>query len=461
MKLQFQMNLEQTQKLVMTPELRQAIEILQYNALELHQHIETEMLENPVLEMADKQTLISEQAAEKPAEIDWKKVAHEYGASAPYYSIRPVEDDEDYSLESTVASEETLHDHLLFQLQFTLLPPKLLTLGRYLIQNIANSGYLAIDKPYTLRRFKVDEDQLEEVIQTIQTFDPYGVAARDIQECLAIQVQMKHIEDPVVIAIIDRHIDDLAANHIKEIAKELNVPIKRVQQACDIIKRLDPKPGLKYSSSRDTRYITPDVELKLIDGKYTILVNDSSAPKLLISNYYQRLLKQEQLDQATFDYIGERLNRALKLIKSIEQRRSTIYNVVQSILEQQHDFFERGTMHLKVLNLKDVASAIDVHESTVSRAISGKFLQCPQGVYELKFFFQSGVTSNYGDGVSAESIKAIIRDMIAEEDRKKPISDQHIANQINAVGVKISRRTVAKYREAIGILGSSKRKRYG
>lgn len=461
MKMNFQLQLEQSQKLIMTPELRQAIEILQYNAIELNQFVHEELMTNPVLELTDPESTVAadlERLQSLAERIDWKQVISDDEKYRATY--QKPEEHEEFTMDNIIAEEESLHEHLLFQLQFTILTPEEKAIGEYLIENIDHAGYLRMDLEEVLQRFQITEDALEDVIQTIQTFEPYGVAARDLQETLLIQVQMRGIEQPYVIPLITSHLEDLANNRLKQIAKALGATENAIQETVDIIRTLDPKPGLKFATLRDVKYVVPDVTVQVIEGEYVILVNDSSAPKLQISDYYKSLLRNQQTEEATADYIHQKLNQALKLIKSIEQRRNTIYRVVESILKHQADFFTKGTMYLKVLNLKDVAEDIGVHESTVSRAVSGKYLQCPRGIYEIKYFFQSGVSSAFGEGISSESIKSIIKELVDKEDPKHPVSDQYIANEIDKAGIKVSRRTIAKYREEMHIPGSSKRKRY-
>lgn len=459
--MNFQLQLEQTQKLVMTPELRQAIEILQYNALELNQFVQEELMTNPVLELTGTDSSVAadtEKLQTLAERIDWKQVVNDDEKFKATY--QKPEEQEEFTMDNMVAEEESLHEHLISQLQFTVLSPEEKAVGEYLIENIEHTGYLRIDPLEVMVRFNITEDALEDVIQTIQTFEPYGVGARDLQECLLIQVQMKCIDHPCIIPIINDHLEDLAHNRLKQISKALNAQEPVVQAAVDLIRKLDPKPGLKFATLRDVKYVVPDVSVQWIDDAYVILVNDASAPRLQISDYYKSLLRNDTTEATTQEYIHQKLNQALKLIKSIEQRRNTIYRVVESILKHQADFFEKGTMYLKVLNLKDVAEDIGVHESTVSRAVSGKYMQCPRGIYEIKYFFQSGVSSAFGEGISSESIKSIIKDLVDKEDPRHPVSDQYIANEIDRAGIKVSRRTIAKYREEMHIPGSSKRKRY-
>lgn len=464
MKLNFNLNLELSQKLIMTPELRQAIEILQFNSLELSKFVQEELMVNPVLEMGNENE--ANQSFEKEAvilkkmeEVDWKALVQDYDHSRVKAIHRDVETREEFNLENMIAEEDTLTDYLLSQLQFAVLEPKYLPAGRYIILNIDHNGYLRLEPKEIERRFSLTEDEAEDIIQTIQTFEPFGVCARDLGECLLIQLQMRGQCSKLLVQIINEHLDNLANNRLKTIAKACNVSEYDVQEAADLIKSLEPKPGRLFSSLQDIKYIVPDVTVEKTEDGYVIVVNDSTAPRLQISTFYQSMLSGGQ-ENETVQYINGKLNTALRLIKSIEQRRNTIYRVVEALLKYQKEFFDKGTIHLRTLNLKDIADDIGVHESTVSRAVNGKYLQCHRGLFEMKYFFQSGVSSTYGDGVSSESIKLIIKDMIDKEDASAPISDQDISNDINKIGIKISRRTVAKYRDELGIQSSSKRKRY-
>ncbi len=465
MDLQFQIQLQQTQKLIMTPALRQAIEILQYNVVDLKEYIDREMLENPVLEYSDDNAAIQRAEIEHNNAIDqaaFDKIMWLTDKRRNYstYNNSYYDPDKNYNYEQIVAASETLHEHLNSQLRLLPLTKDDYQLAKYLIQNIDAHGYLSFDLVNVKKQFNVTDDTVEDVIQLLQTFEPYGVAARNLAECLIIQLQMKQLGSDLAYRIVEFHLDDLANNRISQIGKALEVSCHHVQETCDLIKKLNPRPGLAYGGERNIRYLEPDVILKKIDGEYIIFMNDAAFPRLRLSSYYQQILKAGQIDAATENYINKKMNGALYVIKNLEHRNTTIRNVVTAIVERQRDFFDKGSLYLKKLNLKDIARAVGIHESTVSRAISGKYLQCQRGLFELKFFFPSGVDHAHGATVSAESIKSVISDIIANEDVHKPISDQKIADQLAAIGVKISRRTIAKYRESLGILASSKRKRY-
>lgn len=451
MKIGYGLNLVQTQKLALTPELRQAIEILQYNSIELNEHIKTEMLENPLLERNETVDI---------KDIDLAVFSKRYfGSGADYYESVDYDDEtEDYV--NFIPDMDTLRDHLEFQLQFTLLDEPKRNLALYLIEMVDDNGYLEFDPVNVSETYGMNESEIEEVVQTIQTFEPVGVAARSIKECLLIQLNYLEPDDDLAYEIVKHHLEDLANNRLMNISKALSRSIVEVQEAVDLIRRLEPKPGRVFSSLRDVRYIRPDVTLVKVDGEYSIVINDYTAPKLQISKYYRDLINRGAVDDQVKEYVQKKIHSALYLIKSIEQRKSTIHRVVEAILEYQRDFFDKGRMYLKTMTLKDIAEVVEVHESTVSRAINGKYVQCASGLYELKFFFQSGVNSMYGEGVSAETIKMSIKEMVDKEDTSKPLSDQHISNELNLLGIKISRRTIAKYRDELGIPGSSKRKRF-
>lgn len=464
MKLSYNLNLQQTQKLVMTPELKQSIEILQYSAMELNEFINETLLTNPILE---KNEQTAEQNAadakksdleEKMDKIDWNQVSDDIQIKSTTRKYQEVGEHVNY--DNFVASEVTLHDHLLEQLQYTLIEDRQIPVATYIIRCIDPSGYLHMDDDYVMAHFKLDEDTLEELILTVQTFDPVGVGARDLSECLLIQAVYNEIDNKLVYSIITDYLEDVGANRLNKIAKELEADIEDIKSAIETIKCLEPKPGRSFASLKDIAYIRPDVTLKKTNEEYIILVNESSAPRLFINSFYKKMLNEASVNEKASDYITKKLQAALRLIKSIEQRRNTIYRVVEAILEYQYDFFEKGPIYLKTLTLKTIADQIGVHESTVSRATSGKYIQCPTGLFELKYFFQSGVATNRGDGVSSESIKIIIKEMIEKEPKSKPLSDQNISLEFDKIGVKISRRTVAKYRTELGIASTSKRKKY-
>lgn len=467
MRLGFHLNVEQVQKLVMTPELKQAIQILQFNCQELNQFIDDQLLTNPLLDLnlpsemhSNKRDEIEKEQKAENDEIDWKEYFREYD-DISYNQSKYYKDDDETSIEQFLSADITLVEHLLFQLQFAILDKKCKEIGKFIIESLDKNGYLTIETSEIAAYFDTDQKLVEDVLAVIQTFDPPGIAARDLKECLLIQLKQKGVQDENIYAMISNYLNDIAENRLMHIAKELNISIKEVQKATDFIKTLEPKPGRVFASPSDEiRYITPDVTVEKVDGEYVVLVNDTTAPRLSINGYYRKMLLHEQKDSNTSKFLTGKLNSAMWLIKSIEQRRQTIYNVVRAIVHYQIDFFEKGRKYLKPLTLKQIADEVGIHESTVSRAINGKYMQCPRGVFEIKFFFTSGVSSRSGEGIASESIKSMINEMIQNEDPRKPLSDQIISDRLKKKGIKISRRTVAKYRDEMNILPSSKRKRF-
>ncbi|WP_053956685.1 RNA polymerase factor sigma-54 [Inediibacterium massiliense] len=464
MRLGFQLNIEQVQKLVMTPELKQAIQILQFNHQELNEFIDEQVLTNPVLEVGlpkDIDIKKKEETVEKreKEDVDWKEYIREYD-DISYKQYNFYQEKEETSFEQFVSADITLTEHLLFQLQFAVLKEKYKRIGRYIIESLDVNGYLNTSIFEVAEYFHTDEKVVGNILSIIQTFEPIGIAAQNLKECLLIQVRQKGIKDPYIIKVISEHLDDVAENRLSNIAKVLNISTKKVQKITDFIKTLEPKPGRSFASGEEIKYITPDVTVEKIDGEYLILVNDTTAPRLSISPYYRKMLLHESKDSNTSKFLTGRLNSAMWLIKSIEQRRQTIYNVVKAIVDYQIDFFEKGRKYLKPLTLKQIADEVGIHESTVSRAVNGKYMQSPRGVFEIKFFFTSGVANDMGEGIASESIKTMIKDLIEQEDVKKPLSDQVISDVLQEKGIQISRRTVAKYRDEMHILSSSKRKRF-
>lgn len=460
MKLGYNLALEQVQKLVMTPELRQAIQLLQFTSQELNEYLEKQIEENPMLDVEkseEEYDNIDDYAKEKE-EIDWKEYIGKYDD----VSYKPQRDKnaKEYGYENFISYSPSLRENLLFQLNVSEIDEKDIEIGEILIENIDENGYLVATVEQIALDLGVLDGDVENVLYTIQTFEPLGVGARNLKECLLIQIREDKNKNPYIRKVIEEYLEDVANNRLLKISKELNIELKEVQEICDYIKTLEPKPGRSFnSSSNGVKYITPDATIEFIDGEYIILLNDVTGPRLNINNFYKELMRQEKDSSAT-EFLTEKLNSAMWIIRSIEQRRITIYKVVESILKFQIDFFNIGEKGLKPLTLKEVADDIGVHESTVSRATNGKYVQTPRGLYELKFFFSSGLSSNRGGDVSSTSIKSVIRDIIEEENIRKPYSDQQISNILKEKGISISRRTVAKYRDELEIPSSSMRRRY-
>ena len=479
MRLGYDLTIEQAQKLVMTPELIQAIQILQFNTQELDSYVEEQLLVNPVLEqsggegngeasreesgsfdeMKDSQ---GSQTASKDEEFDWK----EYIKDRQYDDIsykqweEKSSDEKGNMYEQYAATDVTLPEHLMFQLQFASNKKGCRRIGKYIIESLDENGYMTSTEEEIARAMDVPEEAVRKVMDIIHTFDPVGVGARDLKECLIIQLRQRGELTELFERVINEHLDDLANNRLGVIAKDMGISPCQVQEMSDIIRTLEPKPGRQFASQVETKYIVPDVIVERVDDDYVVTINDSSTPKLMVSSYYQSLLHQSETDEKLSKYLSDRVNSALWLIRSIEQRKQTIYNVVTAVVKYQKEFFDKGSKYLKTLTLKDIAEEVGIHESTVSRSINGKYLQSPRGVFEIKYFFSAGVSGSHGEGISSNSIKEFIKEIVDNEDTKSPYSDQDIVGLLSEKGIEISRRTVAKYREGMNILSSSKRRRF-
>ncbi|MBE3592901.1 MAG: RNA polymerase factor sigma-54 [Thermoanaerobacter sp.] len=454
MRMEFELKLQQTQKLIMTPELKQAIEILQLNSLELNTLIEQELETNPLLE---KEEVIEEDIYESNDFTELAKYIRET-EERMYYDDSDDEEIEEVNYENFVSTKPSLTDHLLFQLHITPVSPKIQKICEYIIFSLSPSGYLREDIKDIAEILECTEEEVLEGLSIVQSFDPPGIAACNLQECLKLQLLAQDSYKGIVKELVDYHLEEIAEGKYSYLAKLYNISLKEVQQAVDFIKKLNPKPGSSFSSTADVRYIVPDVEVIKREGEYFVIVNDSVTPKLKINNYYHSILNSH--DEEAKKYINSKLQSAMWLIKSLESRKETLYKVVKAIVELQRDFLDKGINYLKPMTQKQIADIVGIHESTVSRAINGKYVATPRGLFELKFFFQSGISNKNGNEFSAETIKNIIKKLIEEEDPTNPLSDQKIADILKEKNINISRRTVAKYREECNIPSTIKRRRY-
>jgi RNA polymerase sigma-54 factor len=494
MALELKQQLKLSQQLVMTPQLQQAIKLLQLSRMELVDLVREEMVENPVLEdgldssnereassveerrsgedmslegvdaerpppaeaPADRPETTSEVKADEGAvkEIDWEHYLENYSMAPPMPSYRPSSE-ELPSIENTLTRKPSLFDHLVWQLKLSSMKREDESIGMLIIGNLDSDGYL---KDATAEEIAQEAgapvEQVERVLQRIHEFDPVGVAARNLQECLLIQARQAGEDDDVVVGIITDHMGNLERKNYQAIARDLKEPLEEIYEAVKVIASFHPKPGRLYSEEEPV-YITPDVYVHKVGGKYFVVPNDDGLPKLKISNFYRTALSGSP--QAR-EYIQDKLRSAQWLIRSIQQRQRTIIKVTESIVKFQREFFDRGINYLKPLILRDVAEDINMHESTISRVTTNKYVHTPQGIFELKFFFNSGINRTDGDEIASESVKNKIRDIIAKEDQRKPYSDQKLVELLREQNIDIARRTVAKYREQLGILSSSKRK---
>ena len=461
MNMDHTLKLDLNQKLMMTPELRQAIAILQLSATELSEVITEELLENPVLEIAEKDGDDQEQE-EQSRDSDQ---LDDYFDWADYFNKgidRKVEyavvADDNQPFETFVKNNISLHEHLELQLHLAVRDAITKAVGNYLIGCIDDNGYLCCTVEEAAIANSIDENVVNEVLKLIQTFDPLGVGARDLKECLSVQLEQKGIHNHLVETIIAEYLPDVAAGRYKIIGVKLGCSVHMVQDAVDIIRTLDPKPGRAFGKEQST-YITPDITVERVNGKYVIIVNDTNTPRLTINPYYRRVVLEGDIESRKF--IEGKMNSAVWLMKSIEQRRRTLYNVMEAIILFQQDFFDQGLKFLRPLIMKQVAEQVAVHESTVSRAIANKYVDTPHGLVSMRSFFSTAVhNSAGGQDVSATNVKQKIKELIAEEESSNPFSDQALAGILCQNGINISRRTVAKYREELEIMSSTKRKRY-
>ncbi len=500
MSMELKQHLKMTQQLVMTPQLQQAIKLLQLSRMELVDLVRTEMNENPLLDGADENEEVAIPEGSSPAEaaeaeakpehkeaeraeevkgeeganeIDWDQYLDHYqlqGHTAP--SNRGLADEELPGYEATLTRKDDLQDHLEWQLRLSSFTQDEAQVAMLIIGNLDDDGYFkmpavegesaeaATSDPLVRVAFEggVGVEFAEKVLHKVQGLDPVGVAARDLRECLLLQVRHLNADTPEIVAIIERHLKHLESKNYAAIAKDLKLSIEEVVKAVKVISRLEPKPGRAYSSE-EAQYITPDVYVHKMGDKYVTVLNDDGLSKLRISGMYRAALKNGEAGKAK-EYIQERLRSAVWLIRSIHQRQRTIYKVTESIVKFQRDFLDKGIAYLKPLILRDVAEDIGMHESTVSRVTTNKYVHTPQGIYELKFFFNSAINKTGGDEIASEAVKNHIKQIVAAEDPRRPHSDQRIVEILKGQGIEIARRTVAKYREVLGLLPSSKRKKF-
>ena len=476
MALEIKQTLKLAQQTIMTPQLQQSIKLLQLSRLELSDLIQKEIVENPVLEEvqdfsngnnSNKSDEVRELEPDKTNEvtfdnqdtnmgIKWENYA---GGFTPDGSGSGIEDDENLSLENRLTKKMTLYDHLTLQLRLSSFTETEDLIGSLIIGNIDDDGYLRVSLADIAETSGTDEAVVENVLRQIQEFDPLGVGARDLKECLLIQAKHRLGDSPIVEEILANHMPDLENKRLQIIAKKLGVPLEKVVEAARLICELGPNPG-RHFNEEEAQYITPDIYVYNVGNEFFIVLNEDGMPKLRISSFYRNALSRGDLtSKITKEYIQEKIRSAVWLIKSIHQRQRTIHKVMKSIIKFQQDFFEKNTGHLKPLVLRDVAEDIGMHESTISRVTTNKYVHTPQGIFELKYFFNSGIDYSRGESIASESVKDKIKQIILNENPKKPYSDQKIVNTLKELNINIARRTVTKYREMLNILPSSKRKR--
>jgi RNA polymerase sigma-54 factor len=473
MGIQQRLHTKLVQKLILTPSLQQAIKLLPMSTLELSDLLNQEMVENPMLEEVPTEDLqpadALQQEQEKPAAEattkgdTWDDQDYEYFfgdyLDDGYRPRAPQEVRELPPIENTLSTSTSLTDHLMWQLSMQSDDPLIREIGGAIIGNLDDDGYLvaSFDELAAMGPWSVGD--VERALRTIQGFDPVGVAARDLQECLLLQLRHLGLQGTITEKIVMEHLRLLQNHQVPEISRKLGVSIEDLKEHIEIIRNLDPKPGSRYNPSQ-SQYVIPDVYIIKVEDQYVAVLNEDGLPQMRISPVYRRLLDKgaAENNDETRAYVKDKFRSALWLIKSVEQRQKTIHKVANSIINFQRDFLDHGIEHLRPLVLRDVANDIGMHESTVSRVVTNKYMHTPQGVFEMKYFFHSGISSSYGESVSSVTIKQRIRKIIENEDPRKPLSDSKIVSILQREGLVLARRTIAKYREELKIPTSNQRK---
>ncbi len=472
MALELRQQLKLTQQLVMTPQLQQAIKLLQLSRIELLETVQQELLENPFLEETSPEETVAPEAEERRAgeeeseaytgevarNADWEDYMGEFASTSRQAAGRDVELPEEMtSFEARYSVKPSLEGHLTWQLRLSRLTEKQMEIGEAIIGNLASSGYLQASLEDVASLADSDAAAVEEVLKSVQRFDPVGVAARTPQECLMVQLEvLKYDRDPILASLVRDHLEDLEAKRYKPLMRKFQLAPEDLREYLDIIQSLDPMPGASYGGG-DPSYVSPDVFVYYFDGDFVVVLNEDGLPQLHLSSLYDESLTVKT--EAEKEYFQDKMRAASWLIKSLYQRQRTLYKVMESIVKYQRAFFEEGVSKLRPLILKDIADDISMHESTVSRITSNKYAATPHGIFELKFFFNSALSLDDGSEVGSESVKALIKKLIDEEDAKDPLSDERLGEILKDIlKVNIARRTVAKYRTALNIPSSSKRR---
>ncbi len=481
MALELRQQLKLTQQLIMTPQLQMAIKLLQLSRLELLDTIHQELEENPALEevqetQQDERTTDRSESVEKAEaaageevdnkevtieeklseDIDWSNYLDEYNSVGRTSFETENRDAPRY--EAFISKKESLHDHLIWQLAMSFPAEFEQELCSLIIGNLNKDGYLDVPLEDLVAISGESPNKVQDALELIQSFDPVGVAARNLGECLLIQARHFKIDTPLITAIIENHMNHLENKNYKAISRALKVKFDEIVEAVNVIRSLEPRPGREFSDETP-QYIVPDIYVYKVEDDFVIMLNDDGMPKLRVNALYKKSLHQkEKLPGEAETYIQDKMRSAAWLIKSIHQRQKTIYKVMDSILRFQRPFFEKGIAHLKPMVLRDVAQDIDMHESTISRVTTNKYAYTPQGIFELKYFFNSSIRKGHGGEIASASVQQKIKDIIANENPRKPYSDDKIAKLLKEADIKIARRTVAKYREILGVLPSNKRK---
>jgi RNA polymerase sigma-54 factor len=473
-----------TQQMIMTPKMQQAIEMLQLCTIELEHYIEQQLAENPLLEEAPSENNETDDSSSAEQTTSEMTDDNERNGSENEQNERDIDKEieslmdsygdyryegRDFSvsgedgkrgfIENTAAEPESMSKNLMSQLSLSTENAIDYKIGEWIISEIDERGYFSSSIEAGSLELGVAPEEVEKVLKIIQTFIPIGIGARDLRDCLLIQIEASHNDSPLLNKIVQDHLEALSKKQYPAIARALKISVERVQELGALIASLEPMPG-RYFGSRAAIYITPDVIVKEVNGGYVAYVNDDGLPRLRISSLYRKLLKNRNGDPKTKEYIRDKLRSAQWLVSNIQQRKDTIQKVAQSIVDVQKDFLDRGIAYMKPLVLKEIAEQVEMHESTISRVTASKYMETPRGIFLLRYFFSSGIENSYGEATSSKSVKEMIRTRVETEDKHKPLSDQRITELLSKMGIKIARRTVAKYREELGILSSKYRREY-
>ena len=478
MALELRQQLKLTQQLIMTPQLQMAIKLLQLSRLELMDTIRQELEENPALEEVieapgDEPLGEASEPVEAPPkelppnqevtiqdkihdDIDWTGFLEDF--STPSRVTVESEDREAPKYEAFITRKESLNDHLLWQFLMTKPSREDEHIASLIIGNLNKDGYLEVSIEEIVAEHQTEPEHVEKVLALLQTFDPIGVCARDLRECLLIQARYLGFDNTIVTEIISNHLPNLEKKNYKAICKALKASMDEVVSAVSVIRAMEPRPGRQFGDE-NPQYITPDIYVYKMENDFVVVLNDDGMPKLRVNSLFKRSVSRgRRITNDAEDYIHDKMRSAAWLIKSIHQRQKTIYKVMESILRYQREFFEKGIAHLKPMVLRDVAQDIGMHESTISRVTTNKYAYTPQGIFELKYFFNSSIKRDEGGAIASASVMEKIRQMIASEDPRRPHSDDKIAQMLKRENIHIARRTVAKYREMMRVLPSNKRK---
>lgn len=442
------LELTQSQKLILTTQLKQSLKILHMSSLELEEEINRLVEENPLLDI------------DKKSEINWElyiknvEKSYQFDKNELYYNS-----DNDINLENIIRSTCSLYESLHFQVSLYKLNKIEKETCTYIIDSLDDDGYLRINEYEIKKELNINDDTFKKCLEIVQQLEPIGIGARSLSESLIIQLRNLGIQNKLLENIISKDLELIGNKKYKDIVKKYNISMKKCLNFINIIKALNPKPGRIYCDEKSV-YVKPDVIVEKIDNEFLVYSNERDSLKVSINKFYKEILKNSKYDKDTKNFIKDKLNSANVLIKSIEERKATVLNIAKAIIKHQELFFEYGDKYVKPMKMKEIAKVLQLHESTISRGVNGKYMLTPFGIYEFKYFFSNSLDTNNEGLVSSISIKNMIQDTIKSEDKTNPLSDNQISKILNNRGINIARRTISKYREELGILSSSKRKKY-